>query len=83
MKRKTANTILSKLIFTGIDILSGFVGLKLRLKIPQRQTEDLCEHVDSWNARAYPAPITTPEAFQFTVEISIFSSPSLSKNSRV
>ena len=83
MKRKTANTVLSRKSLTGIDIVSGFVGLKLRLKIPQRQTDDLCEQVASWNACASPAPITTPEAFQLTAEISIFSSPSFSKCSRV
>lgn len=41
MERKTAHAILSKIDITGIDIVSGFVGLKLRLKIPQRQTDDL------------------------------------------
>ena len=78
MERKAADAILYKIYLTGIDIVSGFVGLKLRLKIPQRQTDDLCEHVASWDARAYPAPITTPEAFQLTAETSIFSSPSFS-----
>lgn len=78
MERKTAHAILSKIDITGIDIVSGFVGLKLRLKIPQRQTDDLWEQVASWDARAYPAPMTTPDAFQLTVETSIFSSPSFS-----
>ena len=30
---------------TGIDMISGLVGLKFLLKMPHRQTIDLCEQV--------------------------------------
>ena len=45
MKADTVDAILSKERGTGTEMTSGFEGLKFLLKIPHRQTIDLCEQV--------------------------------------
>lgn len=73
MKTETVDAILIYVIDTGTGMVSGRVGLKFLLKIPQRHTIDLCEHVVSWSKREYPAATTTPDAFHDTAAIYILS----------
>lgn len=75
MEAQAIDTVLSNGGSTGTGMVSGRVGLKLRLKMPHRQTTDLCEHVVSWSNLEYPAATTTPDAFQLTAAISNLSSP--------
>lgn len=83
MKAETIHAILTINKRTGTWMISGLLGLKFLLKMPQRQTIDLCEQVVSWSNFEYPAPTTTPEAFHETADTSNFSSLLISKFSKV
>lgn len=83
MKAETINAILAIDKGTGTWMISGLLGLKFLLKIPQRQTMDLCEQVVSWSNLEYPAATTTPEAFHDTADTYSFSSLLISKFSKV
>lgn len=83
MKAQTIHAILTIKKRTGTCMISGLLGLKFLLKIPHRQTMDLCEQVVSWSNFEYPAATTTPEAFQETADTYNFSSLLISKFSKV
>lgn len=83
MKAETIHAILAIKMCTGTWMISGLLGLKFLLKIPHRQTIDLCEQVVSWSNFEYPAATTTPEAFHETDDTYNFSSLLISRFSKV